>query len=109
MPTTTESSSILTLCCWVYSRSSNPTRRCSSARTARMACGARSMAELAYAAGRERIPITVFTWSIDEKNLERCAAAGVDRCVMALAPKDEQTVDEFLQQCEPLVARYAVT
>jgi probable F420-dependent oxidoreductase len=64
------------------------------------------LSELAADAGRDRIPVTGFLWDLDEQQLERCAAAGVDRCVVALTPTDRKSLDEFLERCAPLVRQF---
>ena len=63
------------------------------------------LASLADAAGRPTPPTTAFLWSADERALERCATAGVERAVIALKPRDQATVDAFLERCAQLAAQ----
>jgi probable F420-dependent oxidoreductase len=63
--------------------------------------------ELAAQTGRNEPPVTVFLWQPSEEHLERCAAAGVERCVVAIMPRDRATVDELLAKCAPLIKQFA--
>ena len=66
----------------------------------------KQLADLAAEAGREPPPVTVFMWQPDEEKLDRCAQAGVERCIIAIEPQDRATVDEFLDKCAPLVKQF---
>jgi probable F420-dependent oxidoreductase len=67
----------------------------------------KQLGELAAEAGRDAPPATVFLWQPNAEQLERCAQAGVERCVVAILPRDRKTVDEFLDKCAPLVKQFA--
>jgi hypothetical protein len=59
--------------------------------------------------------VTVFLWvgaglamgEFDESAVERCAAAGVDRCVFGLYPKEPAVVDELLERRAELSQRFS--
>jgi hypothetical protein len=61
---------------------------------------------LCSAAGRSTIPITAFLWELDEDLIERCAEAGIGRCVVYLYPERQDVVAPFLEKCARLAERF---
>jgi probable F420-dependent oxidoreductase len=64
------------------------------------------LARLCEGAGREAVPVTVFMWTPDVDALERCAEAGVSRCVIGHLLTDVDSLDSFLHHCTSLVDRF---
>jgi probable F420-dependent oxidoreductase len=54
--------------------------------------------ELSEAAGRGKLPVTVFGSAIDPKDVEECVKAGVTRCVFRLPAAGSDTVRPILEQ-----------
>lgn len=64
------------------------------------------LARLCRQAGRDPLPVTVFLWELDEEAVERCANAGVARCLIYLYPERRDAVDSFLERCAALASRF---
>ncbi|MEU3606440.1 LLM class F420-dependent oxidoreductase [Streptomyces sp. NPDC035033] len=58
------------------------------------------------AAGRARVPVTVFGAEPDTAGLEALRALGVDRVVLYAPPADAAEVKDFLDSVAPLVTRF---
>jgi hypothetical protein len=61
--------------------------------------------ELCSAVGRTTIPTTAFLWELDEDLIERCAEAGVGRCIVYLYPERQDVLPPLLEKCARLAAR----
>lgn len=64
------------------------------------------LARLCREAGRDPAPVTVFLWEFDEEAIERCAKAGVARCVIYVFPERRDDVDWFLERCARQARRF---
>jgi len=62
--------------------------------------------DLAAAAGRHRIPLTLFGVAPEPAALERCRAAGVSRCVFSLRPEPAARVLPNLDRLAALAAGF---
>ena len=56
--------------------------------------------------GRKPAAATVVLLGPDEGAMERCAKAGVARCIVCLVPRRRNDVRAFLESCAPLVRRF---
>lgn len=65
----------------------------------------RELARFCRQADRDPVPVTVFPWELDEKAIERCANAGVARCLVYLYPERRDLIDSFLERCAVLASR----
>lgn len=67
----------------------------------------RELEERAAAAGRERIPVTVFGMRAREEAVEQALEAGVDRCVFSLPPVPAPDALPRVQRYGALAARFS--
>jgi hypothetical protein len=66
----------------------------------------RELARLCRESGRDAAPVTVFLWELDEAAIERCATAGVSRCIVYTFPQQHDQVEALLERCASLAARF---
>ncbi len=66
----------------------------------------KELARLCRDSGRDPAPVTIFLWELDEEAVERCAQAGVSRCVVYVYPERRDDVDSFLERCADAARRF---
>jgi probable F420-dependent oxidoreductase len=66
----------------------------------------KELARLCHVRGRPTALVTAFLWELDESLIERCAEAGVNRCVVYFYPERPSVVQPFLRHYTDLARRF---
>jgi alkanesulfonate monooxygenase SsuD/methylene tetrahydromethanopterin reductase-like flavin-dependent oxidoreductase (luciferase family) len=66
----------------------------------------RELERLCQAAGRPAAPVTAGLWKVDEPLMERCAEAGVHRCLVVFHAEDKDSFPAFVERFSYLVGRF---